>query len=77
MFTQRQFIEWLTIYYSMAVYVLQLFANLDALDDSPLLTKMPFWNCCFRKDGASRTKLSSGSGVSAEYWYTRAQSLEC
>jgi hypothetical protein len=51
----------------MVVYVLQLSANLDALDDLLPPTKMPFWSCCFLKDGANRKRSSSGSGVSREY----------
>ena len=66
-FTLRPSIERLATYYSMAVYAPQLSANLDALDDSLPLTKMPFWSCCFRGNGASRKRSSSGSGASAEY----------
>jgi hypothetical protein len=77
MFTTRRSIEWLATYYDILVYAPQLSANLDPLDDSLPLTKMPFLRCCFLRDGAGRMRSSSGSGVSAEYWYIKAQSLEC
>ena len=52
-------IEWLTTYCSTVVYVPQLLANLDALNNSPQPMKMLFWRCCFWRDGTSRKRFSS------------------